>query len=36
MKASDVMVSEVITVGPGKTVHEIANILLSNRISAGG
>jgi CBS domain-containing protein len=34
MKASDVMVSQVITVGPDTTVHEIANILLSNRISA--
>jgi CBS-domain-containing membrane protein len=34
MKASDVMVSEVITVGPDTTVQEIANILLSNRISA--
>lgn len=34
MKASDVMVSEVITVGPNTTVQEIANILLSSRISA--
>ena len=34
MKASDVMVSKVITVGPNTTVQEIANILLSNRISA--
>ena len=34
MKASDVMVSKVITVGPNATVQEIANILLSNRISA--
>jgi CBS domain-containing protein len=34
MKASDIMVSKVITVGPNTTVQEIANILLSNRISA--
>ena len=34
MKASDVMVSKVITAGPNTTVQEIANILLSNRISA--
>ena len=34
MKASDVMVSKVITVGPNTTVQEIAAILLSNRISA--
>jgi CBS domain-containing protein len=34
MRASDVMVSEVITVGPEATVQEIASILLSNRISA--
>ena len=34
MKASDVMVSTVITVGPNTTVQEIANILLFNRISA--
>ena len=34
MKASDVMVSKVITVGPNTTVQEIANILLTNRISA--
>jgi CBS domain-containing protein len=34
MKASDVMVSKVITVGPNTTVQEIATILLSNRISA--
>jgi CBS domain-containing protein len=34
MKASDVMVSKVITVGPNTTVQEIANILLSNRVSA--
>jgi len=34
MKASDVMVSKVITVGPNTTVQHIANILLSNRISA--
>jgi len=34
MKASDVMVAKVITVGPNTTVGEIANILLTNRISA--
>lgn len=34
MKASDVMVSKVITVGLDTTVQEIADILLSNRISA--
>ena len=34
MKASDVMTSKVVTVGPDTTVQEIANILLSNRISA--
>lgn len=34
MKASDVMVSKVITVGPNTTVQEVANILLTNRISA--
>jgi len=34
VKASDVMVSNVITVGPNTTVKEIADILLNNRISA--
>jgi CBS-domain-containing membrane protein len=34
MKASDVMVSNVITVGPDATVQEVADILLRNRISA--
>jgi CBS domain-containing protein len=34
MKAADVMVSKVITVGPTATVQEIADILLTNRISA--
>jgi CBS domain-containing protein len=34
MKALDVMVSNVITVRPDTPVNEIANILLSNRISA--
>jgi CBS domain-containing protein len=34
MKAVDVMVSKVITVRPSTPVHEIANVLLSNRISA--
>jgi CBS-domain-containing membrane protein len=34
MKASDVMVSSVITVGPDQTVQEVADILLRNRISA--
>ncbi len=34
MKAADVMVSPVVTVGPTATVQEIADILLTNRISA--
>ncbi len=34
MKASDVMVSSVITVGPNNSVQDIAALLLSNRISA--
>lgn len=34
MKASDVMVTNVITVRPDTTVQEIANILVANRISA--
>jgi CBS domain-containing protein len=34
MKASDVMVCNVITVGPDATVQEVADILLRNRISA--
>jgi len=34
MKAADVMVSPVITVGPDATVQEVADILLRNRISA--
>jgi CBS domain-containing protein len=34
MKASDVMVTNVITVRPDTTVQEIANILVTNRISA--
>jgi CBS domain-containing protein len=34
VKASDVMVSNVITVGPNTTVKEIADTLLTNRISA--
>jgi CBS domain-containing protein len=34
MKAADVMVSPVITVGPDTTVQEVADILLRNRISA--
>jgi CBS domain-containing protein len=33
MKAADVMVSNVITVGPDATVQEIAHILLKHRIS---
>jgi CBS domain-containing protein len=33
MKASDVMVSNVITVGPDASVQEAADILLRNRIS---
>jgi CBS domain-containing protein len=34
MKASDVMVSNVITVSPDATVQEVADLLLQNRISA--
>ena len=34
MKAVDVMVSNVITVSPDASVQDVANILLSNRISA--
>jgi CBS domain-containing protein len=34
MNASDVMVTNVITVGPDASVQEVANILLTNRISA--
>ena len=34
MKASDVMVSNVITVGPDATVPEVADLLLRHRISA--
>lgn len=34
MKAADVMVTNVITVGPDACVKDVANILLTNRISA--
>jgi CBS domain-containing protein len=34
MNAADVMVSNVITVGPDATVQEVAGLLLKNRISA--
>lgn len=34
MKASDVMVTHVITTGPDASVQDVANLLLSNRISA--
>ena len=34
MNAADVMVSNVITVGPDATVQEVAGILLKNKISA--
>ena len=34
MKASEVMVSNVITVGPDARVPEVAELLLHNRISA--
>jgi CBS-domain-containing membrane protein len=34
MKAADVMVSNVITVGPEASVQAVANILITNRISA--
>ena len=34
MKAADVMVSAVISVGPSARVEEVAGTLLANRISA--
>lgn len=34
MKARDIMVMNVITVSPEASVREVANLLLSNRISA--
>lgn len=34
MKARDVMVMNVISVGPEASVREVANILFKNRISA--
>jgi CBS-domain-containing membrane protein len=34
MKASDIMVSTVITVGPDDTVQDVADLLVRNRISA--
>jgi CBS domain-containing protein len=34
MKAADVMVTDVITVGPDASVHDVAEILLRHRISA--
>ena len=34
MRARDIMVTKVITIGPEASVHEVANILLSQRISA--
>jgi CBS domain-containing protein len=34
MKAADIMVSAVVTVGPECSVHDVAEILLANRISA--
>ena len=34
MKASDVMVTNVVTVGPGARVSEVAQLLLNHRISA--
>jgi CBS domain-containing protein len=34
MQAADVMVTDVISVGPNTTVHQVADILLKNRISA--
>ena len=33
MKASDIMVSDVITVGPDSTIQEVAEILVNSRIS---
>ena len=34
MKASDIMVSTVITVGPDASVQDVADLLVRNRISA--
>ena len=34
MKASDIMVSNVITVGPDACVQDVAGLLLRHRISA--
>ena len=34
MKASDIMVSHVVTIGPKATVRDVANLLLANCISA--
>ncbi len=34
MKAADVMVANVITVGPDARVEDVAGVLLTNRISA--
>jgi CBS domain-containing protein len=34
MKATDIMVRNVITVGPEASVREVADILFKNRISA--
>jgi len=34
MRAKDIMVTEVITVGPQASVRDVAKLLLSNRISA--
>lgn len=33
MKASDIMVSDVVTVGPDSSIHEVAEILVGKRIS---
>jgi CBS-domain-containing membrane protein len=34
MKASDIMVAKVITVGPNASVRDVANLLLNEKISA--
>jgi len=33
MRAADVMVKDVISVGPGATVREVASLMLERRIS---
>jgi CBS domain-containing protein len=35
MKAADVMVKDIISVGPGATVREVASLMLERRIRRG-